>query len=198
MWVTLPKHKMFGHELFQEIVMRLSSCLLVCEWVNISLHFTVMITVLLGVEKNTVVIKINNIALQDISRACLLCGLKLGPNPWFGHDAHVLTCGAFEYVMCWHSVVDKISVESTVLNHGHCTSEKSSMCEGSSVSRVLKRRKKGRKVLFNLEKISVWLEPSIFCVYSLNIQMACNFYIWSNRTKPEQLITPYISKLASL
>lgn len=63
MWVTFPKHKMFGHEFFQEIVMRLLGCLLVCEWVDINLHFTVMVIVLLDIEKNTVVIKTINIAL---------------------------------------------------------------------------------------------------------------------------------------
>lgn len=129
MWVTVPKHIMFGHELFQEIVRRLLSCILVYKWVNISPHFDYCIA---WCGKNTVAIKTNNIALQDITRACLLCGLKPGPNPGNVNLAmmHMFLLAELLNMSCAAILLQTklFGVESTVPHHRHHTFVKSSVC----------------------------------------------------------------------
>lgn len=63
------------------MVRRLLSCILVSKRGNIKspLYFCDYRITWCG--KNTVAMKTNSVSLQDITRACLLGGLKPGPNP---------------------------------------------------------------------------------------------------------------------
>lgn len=77
-------------------------------------------------------IKTNNIALQDITRACLFCGLKPGPNPRNVNLAMMrmfLLAVLFENVMCRHAIADKVGVDGTVPHRRHRTFVKSSVCD---------------------------------------------------------------------
>ena len=78
-------------------------------------------------------IKTNNITLQDITRACLLCCLKQGPDPGNVNLAmmHMFLLAVLLNMSCAAILLQTklFGVESTVPLHRHRTFVKSALCD---------------------------------------------------------------------